>query len=201
MKTNLADKKLEIFINEAKIQDLKAATGSQKTEKIELEPKLIYSQDQKSDWQTKEADHVDKINKISKEKSDLTISLKNSERLLQKVTNERDLLKSSLGTELKPAQDQLIDIMKERDLLSSFLKFTADSTISFSKLLSQISIGIMRNFLLKLANLDDITSHLSTTRDYPKSLELPETLSEDLKTLITGKLYEAMDVKSSVDSG
>lgn len=133
------------------------------------------------------------------EKNDLTISLKNSERLLQKVTDERDLLKSSLGSELKPAQDQLKDIINERDLLSSFLKFTADSTISFSKLLSQISIGVMSNFLFKLANLDDITSHISTTRDSLKSLELPETISEDLKTLITVKLYEAMDVKSSVD--
>lgn len=148
MKTDLADDKHEILRKEYEIGYLKAAAGSYQTEKTELELKILDLETQKSDWQTKKVKYDDEIFKISKEKDDLTISLKNSERLLREVTIDRDFLKSSLGFELKSAQNELKDIKKERDLLYSFLKSTADSTIAFSKLLSQISKGVMSKYFI-----------------------------------------------------
>jgi hypothetical protein len=109
---------------------------------------IIDSETQMSDMQSKEAEYANEILNISIKNDYLTSSLEKTTRLLQEVTDERDRIKLSLGSDLKSAQVELEYIKKERDSLSSFLKSTADSTIFFSKLLSQISRGIMSKYLI-----------------------------------------------------
>lgn len=200
MSNDLENEKEQILKNNIEIEKLKAAAECYKTDKTGFETQIADLKTQNSALQIKEAHQDSKIIKISKERGDLNISLQAANKSIQEVTTERYALKSNVNHDLMSVQAELKAIRKERDSLSSFLETTAESSIALAKLLSLISTDTTGNHLFIQADLDIVSSNLSKLRHKLKSLSLPETTSDDLKSLITSSLDSSLDIKSSVDS-